>query len=453
MPHPGRRPCGGRSSACCPDAARQRRPGWSVGVPLIAAAAGLLFTTTRDHRRRHRPAGGPPAPAHPAHRGPAGAGGRERARAARLRAEVGERDRRPWPASDAPIEEQRDRAPRPAGRRPASPRCTGPGRHRRARTTRPSRGDGTLPKGATNDDLVVHQRDVQAVVNALWAGGAEAMTIMNVRVISTSAVRCVGNTLLLHGRVYSPPFKIVAIGDPAALQQALAGSQGVRLFKEAVDHYQLGYSEHVATVTVPAFEDSTALRLGDGACDDAPGRAARDGARPARRADRVPRPGSTGPRRHPAAARPAPGPSRSRPRSPSRARRPAGPPRCRRRASPDPGPGRPPPARARSAPDAPAPAAGAARARHRRRPRPARRRPRQPGPAPRCRPASAPTDGTPRAAARTGRRARAGAGGDRPDGPLADRDSRAGGPAPTGPGTAGHARAVRIAPRTRPRRR
>jgi len=34
------------------------------------------------------------------------------------------------------------------------------------------------------------------VVNALWAGGAEAMTIMGVRVISTSAVRCVGNTLL-----------------------------------------------------------------------------------------------------------------------------------------------------------------------------------------------------------------------------------------------------------------
>ena len=62
---------------------------------------------------------------------------------------------------------------------------------------------------------------MQAVVNALWAGGAEAMTIMGVRVISTSAVRCVGNTLLLHGRVYSPPFVITAIGDPSAMQQAL----------------------------------------------------------------------------------------------------------------------------------------------------------------------------------------------------------------------------------------
>src|SRR5690625_3662597 len=62
------------------------------------------------------------------------------------------------------------------------------------------------------DDLVVHQQDLQAVVNALWAGGAEAMTIQGQRVSATSAVRCVGNTLMLHGRLYSPPYRIEAIG-------------------------------------------------------------------------------------------------------------------------------------------------------------------------------------------------------------------------------------------------
>jgi uncharacterized protein YlxW (UPF0749 family) len=51
------------------------------------------------------------------------------------------------------------------------------------------------------NQLVVHQSDLQAVVNALWAGGAEAMTIAGQRVIATSAVRCVGNTLLLNGDV------------------------------------------------------------------------------------------------------------------------------------------------------------------------------------------------------------------------------------------------------------
>jgi uncharacterized protein YlxW (UPF0749 family) len=102
---------------------------------------------------------------------------------------------------------------------------------------------------------------VQAVVNALWAGGAEAMAIMDVRVLATSAVRCVGNTLLLHGKVYSPPFRITAIGDPAALQQALNASEGVRLFKDAVEHYHLGYRETVeSAVTVPAYQGSTGLR-------------------------------------------------------------------------------------------------------------------------------------------------------------------------------------------------
>ena len=89
------------------------------------------------------------------------------------------------------------------------------------------------------DDLVVHQQDVQAVVNALWAGGGEAMTIMGQRVIATSAVRCVGNTLLLHGQVYSPPFVVSAIGDPARLAAAVAAAPGVRLFREYAKAYGL----------------------------------------------------------------------------------------------------------------------------------------------------------------------------------------------------------------------
>ena len=65
------------------------------------------------------------------------------------------------------------------------------------------RNSANLPASVRPDDLVVHQQDVQAVVNALWRGGAEAMMIQDQRIIATSAVRCVGNTLILQGRVYS----------------------------------------------------------------------------------------------------------------------------------------------------------------------------------------------------------------------------------------------------------
>lgn len=124
----------------------------------------------------------------------------------------------------------------------------------------PRGADGSLPAGASPDDVVVHQQDVQAVVNALWAGGAEAMTIMGQRVVATSAVRCVGNTLLLQGRTYSPPFVIAAVGNPGDMLRALSEEPGVALFQQYVAAYRLGYRVDTKDeITVPAFEGSLAL--------------------------------------------------------------------------------------------------------------------------------------------------------------------------------------------------
>ena len=117
-----------------------------------------------------------------------------------------------------------------------------------------------LPKGETADALVVHQQDVQNVVNALWAGGAEAMMLQDQRVISTSAVRCVGNTLILQGRVYSPPYVITAIGDPASMRAALDKSKPVNIYKEYVDAYGLGYDvKNMNKVTFQAYSGSLSL--------------------------------------------------------------------------------------------------------------------------------------------------------------------------------------------------
>ena len=120
----------------------------------------------------------------------------------------------------------------------------------------PLRGD-QIPDGLGVDDIVVHQQDVQAVVNALWRGGAEAMMLMDQRVISTSAVRCVGNTLILQGRVYSPPFVIKAIGDRQTLSDALVTDPQVSLYREYVAVAQLGYDVKTSSsLTFPAFSGS-----------------------------------------------------------------------------------------------------------------------------------------------------------------------------------------------------
>ena len=106
----------------------------------------------------------------------------------------------------------------------------------------------------TPDDLVVHQQDVQGVVNALWAGGARAMTLMGQRVTATTAVRCVGNTLLLHGAVYSPPFVVAAVGDQARLRAALDAAPGVQIFRQYVAAYGLVLSVTPSSgLRLPAF--------------------------------------------------------------------------------------------------------------------------------------------------------------------------------------------------------
>jgi uncharacterized protein YlxW (UPF0749 family) len=118
----------------------------------------------------------------------------------------------------------------------------------------------TLPGSPSADDLVVHQQDVQAVVNALWAGGAEAMTIMGQRVLSTTAVRCVGNTLLLHGRVYSPPFVVTAIGDQTRLTRALDAAPDVAIYRQYVAAYKLGYDvSREQSVSLPGLRTAPEL--------------------------------------------------------------------------------------------------------------------------------------------------------------------------------------------------
>lgn len=118
--------------------------------------------------------------------------------------------------------------------------------------------DAPLPlggplRGLTIDDYVVHQQDVQGVVNALWTGGAEAMGINNQRISALTAIRCVGNTLLLAGRVYSPPYRIRAIGNQARLRTALFSDPNVILYMQYTKAIGLRWSyQPIRVVTLPA---------------------------------------------------------------------------------------------------------------------------------------------------------------------------------------------------------
>ena len=117
------------------------------------------------------------------------------------------------------------------------------------------------PAGSHPDDLVVHQQDGQGVVNALWAGGAEAMMLQDQRVISTSAVRCVGNTLILQGRLYSPPYRISAIGDVEGMRRAMQSSPTIPVYLEYRDRFGLGWDVAERDLRMPAYAGSLGLQF------------------------------------------------------------------------------------------------------------------------------------------------------------------------------------------------
>lgn len=107
------------------------------------------------------------------------------------------------------------------------------------------------------NELVVHQQDIQAVVNALWRGGAEAVTVEGQRLVSTTGIKCEGNAVQLQGIPYPQPYEIAAVGDPVDLATALERDPYVSGYRAAAadPSVAVGWQmELEAEVVAPAYD-------------------------------------------------------------------------------------------------------------------------------------------------------------------------------------------------------
>ena len=84
---------------------------------------------------------------------------------------------------------------------------------------------------------VILDRDIQLLVNDLWAAGAEAIAVGGVRLRTTSAIRQAGGSILVDNRPVSWPIDIDAIGDAAGMQVALVGTAGFGRFSSLAQLY------------------------------------------------------------------------------------------------------------------------------------------------------------------------------------------------------------------------
>ncbi|GAA2460361.1 DUF881 domain-containing protein [Streptomyces glaucus] len=86
-------------------------------------------------------------------------------------------------------------------------------------------GDGE-PRGTSgfSDTGRVRDRDMQRVVNGLWASGAEAVAINGQRLTALSAIRAAGDAILVDNRPLVPPYTVLAVGDGERLSTRFQNS-------------------------------------------------------------------------------------------------------------------------------------------------------------------------------------------------------------------------------------
>jgi uncharacterized protein YlxW (UPF0749 family) len=241
-------------------AGASNRPGmrWRLVVPAVFAAAGFLFVTSAESSdgfdlRPQRPASLAGLVQTESNRVDA-----LQQRAGRLENEIDRLTAQVDTKAADRLQQRAEALREPAGMLPVS----GPGLKV---TLDDAPADQPIPEGFDANALVVHQQDLQAVVNALWAGGAEGISLQGQRLISTTGIKCVGNTVVLHGVPYSPPYQIVAVGDPVQLQSALDASDYVQTYLEYTrEPINIGWDVELLTdVTIPGYAGAVNLQYAD----------------------------------------------------------------------------------------------------------------------------------------------------------------------------------------------
>lgn len=105
---------------------------------------------------------------------------------------------------------------------------------------RPNLSDASQREDAPS--ALVLDRDLQAVVNALWAAGAEAIEVGGVRVGPGVTIRQAGGAMLVDNRPVFSPYTISAVGSSSRLQTSFVVSDAYLRVAGIQQLYGVGFS-------------------------------------------------------------------------------------------------------------------------------------------------------------------------------------------------------------------
>ncbi|MCL5109477.1 MAG: DUF881 domain-containing protein [Chloroflexi bacterium] len=122
----------------------------------------------------------------------------------------------------------------------------------------------TVPPGEDPNNYLVHEYFLRDMLNVLWSSGAEAISLNDERIVSTTSVYCVGSTILVNSTRLSAPYVFTVIGDAGKIQAALNDPAALALLKYRVQFYGLKMKvEPQAQAHVPAFNGTLKVRYAE----------------------------------------------------------------------------------------------------------------------------------------------------------------------------------------------
>ncbi|PLW72859.1 DUF881 domain-containing protein [Streptomyces thermolineatus] len=160
-------------------------------------------------------------------------------------------------------------------------KVSGPGVELVVDDARGSGGGDDGPRGSSgfSDSGRVRDRDLQRVVNGLWASGAEAVAINGQRLTALSAIRAAGDAILVDNRPLAPPYEVLAIGDGQRLADRFRDSAGGRHLHVLEENYGVRVSTAArAELELPAAPSLNVRSAEPVAPDGGGGKGGGDGA-------------------------------------------------------------------------------------------------------------------------------------------------------------------------------
>ena len=100
---------------------------------------------------------------------------------------------------------------------------------------------------------IILDRDLQLVVNSLWASGAEAISVGGVRIGPNATIRQAGGAILVDNNPTSSPYQILAVGPPHAMGDVFDHSPGLQRLRLLEASYGVVVTVNVADgLSLPA---------------------------------------------------------------------------------------------------------------------------------------------------------------------------------------------------------